>query len=55
MSKFHNTREAEHLALYAHNLAAGVSFVAGFIAIAGFFWHLKAAQEHKQHLKELPR
>lgn len=53
MSKFHNTHEAEELAIYAHGLGAGLAALSIALGVGSLIWHWKAVREHQAHQQQL--
>jgi hypothetical protein len=53
MSRFHNDRATEGLAIYSHGLAFGIFAVGAVVHAAMAYFHYRAVGEHRAHLREL--
>ena len=53
MSRFHNDRATEGLAVYSHGLAFGIFAVGAVVHAAMAYFHWRAVREHKEHIRIL--
>jgi hypothetical protein len=53
MSRFHNDRATEDLAIYSHGLAFGIFITGAFVHGVMAWFHWRAVREHKAHARYL--